>query len=396
LALASGDGVAALGLLQAGAASQADPASTACWESEALMLIGDWEAGVRSLSSTATATCPQALQRLSRLADEALSRLDLPAAAGMLQALVASEPANQEAAGLLGASLLLTDPDAAAPVLTSAAASGDQLAADLQAAAEAADQGEEAGRLALAGQVLLLHEHWPLAALTFERLVAAEPANAMAFVYLGLSRQRSGQDGRAALEQAVDLAPDSAVAQSALGLYFQEAGEPAKAVAHLRRAVQLEPDNAAFTASLAAAQAAAGDVQAALASFNQAAHIESTAATFWRLLANFCLERRIEVAESGLPAARNATALQAEDPASLDLLGYAHLLLGNHVLAERLLSRAVRLDPHSASARLHYGLLLQTLLRQPEGAAQLEAASGLGGETPTGVLARRALRAAGP
>jgi tetratricopeptide (TPR) repeat protein len=192
------------------------------------------------------------------------------------------------------------------------------------------------------------------------------------------------------------MAPDSPLTLSALGLYWQEAGEPGKARAYLQRAADLDADNAAFRASLAAAQAASGDVQAALATFLQAAQIEPATPVFWELLADFSLARRLEVAETGLPAARNAAALQPASAKSLDTLGYAHLLLGNYALAERLLVRAISLDPLSASARLHYGLLLRALVREAEAAAQLQAASGLGGNTPTGEMARRALLPLGP
>lgn len=396
LALASGDGARALNLLEAGAASRADPSLSACWRSEALMLVGNWDDALQSLPPTASMTCPQSLERLASRADEALARLDLAGAVGVLRALSAVQPADPDAEALLGASLLLTDPDSAALFLGAAAASGNQLAADLRNAYELAPPGDEMAVLALAGQVFLQHQQWPLAALTFERLTSLDPTNPDAQAYLGVALQRAGHDGRAPLEQAVDLAPESALTQSALGLYWQEAGEPARALTYLQRAAELEPDNAAFTASLAAAQAAAGDVQAALTSFRQAAQIEATSAVFWRLLADFSLSRQLEVAETGLPAARNAVALQPGSAPALDVLGYGHLLQGNQVLAERLLTRAVTLDPGSASARLHYGLLLRQLVREAEAVVHLQAASRLAGDTPTGELARRALSPIGP
>lgn len=399
LALASGDGARALNLLQAGAASRADPALSTCWRTEALMLVGDWQEALQSLQSLppgSAITCPQPLERLASRADEALARHDLAGVVVVLQAITAAQPANRDAQALLGACLLLTDPDSAVPILGDAAASGNQLAADLGNMVELAPAGDEMAVLALAGQVFLQHQQWALAALTFERIIALDPMNPEARAYLGVALQRSGHDGRAALEQAVDLAPESALTQSALGLYWQEVGEPAKARTYLQRAAELEPDNAAFTASLAAAYAASGDIQAALASFRQAAQIEPTTAIFWRMLADFSVSRRVEVAETGLPAARNAVALQPGSALALDVLGYGHLLQGNQALAERLLTRAVTLDPESASARLHYGLLLRDLEREAEAVVQLQAASRLGGDTPTGELARRALSPIGP
>jgi tetratricopeptide (TPR) repeat protein len=396
LALATGDGARALDLLEAGAASRADPLLSSCWRTEALTLVGDWDDALQSLPPGAAITCPQALERLSSQADEALARLDVAGAVNILRAIVTARPADQDAQALLGASLLLTDPNSAAPILGDAASLGSLLAADLRRTVELAPAGDELAVLAPAGQVFLQHQQWALAALTFEQITSLDPLNPEAHAYLGVALLRSGRDGRAALEQAVDLAPESALTQSALGLYWQEAGEPARARIYLHRAVDLEPDNAAYAASLAAACAASGDVQAALASFRQAAQIEPTTAIFWRMLADFSVSRRVEVAETGLPAARNAVALQPGSALALDVLGYGHLLQGNQALAERLLTRAVILDPEAASARLHYGLLLRDLEREAEAAVQLQAASRLGGDTPTGELARRALLPIGP
>ncbi|MBM3120780.1 MAG: tetratricopeptide repeat protein [Chloroflexi bacterium] len=396
LALASGDGARALNLLEAGAAAQADPSLSACWRTEASLLVGDWDDALQSLPPDAAITCPQALERLASRANEALEQLDLAGAVVVLRAMTIAQPADRDARALLGASLLLTDPDSAAPILEHAASLGSKLAADLRNEAELAPAGDELAVLATAGRIFLQHQQWALAALTFEQITSLDPLNPEAHAYLGVALQRSGHDGRAALEQAVDLAPESALTVSALGLYWQEVGEPGEARNYLQRAVELEPDNAAFAASLAAACAASGDVQAALASFRQAAQIEPSTAIFWRMLADFSVSRQVEVAETGLPAARNAVALQPGSALALDVLGYGHLLQGNQALAERLLIRAVILDPESASARLHYGLLLRDLERKAEAVAQLQAASRLGGDTPTGELARRALSPNGP
>jgi tetratricopeptide (TPR) repeat protein len=213
----------------------------------------------------------------------------------------------------------------------------------------------------------------------------------MAHAYHGLALDQQGLDGLAELEAAVRLDPRSAAVQSLLGLHWQLQGQPQKAIPYLEVAVELEPENGAFRASLAAARAEAGDVQAAIAEYRQAAESEPADPVFWRLLAAFSIAQEFELSDTGLPAARNAVVLDPEDPAALDLAGYAHFLLGDLVTAERLTVRSLELDPTSASARLHYGLLLSAAGRTREALTQLSAAASLGGTSPAGQYAQRAL-----
>jgi tetratricopeptide (TPR) repeat protein len=396
MALASDDGARALALLEAGTAAQADAAAAACWRAEALVIAGRWQDAAALLRSSGAAVCPPALHRLKNLALGALNQLDAESAIGVLETLASLDPSDPSSKALLGAAMIATDPTHASLLLDSASTAGDPLARELRAALLEVPEGDERSAVAQAGGVFLQQEEWALAALAFQRLTELDPPNGDAYAFLGLARQRLGMDGRAALEQGVRLAPDSSTAQSALGLYWQELGQAQKALPFLRRALELDAENSAFAASLAAAEAESGDVQGALARFLQAAQRDPGSPVFWTQLAAFSLTRHIEIAETGMPAARNACVLQPDAAASIDLLGYGHLLLGDYQLAERLLAKAVRHDPVSASARLHYGLLLVQVNRVPEARAQLTAASDLGGLTPVGELARRALDQLGP
>ncbi len=67
------------------------------------------------------------------------------------------------------------------------------------------------------------------------------------------------------------------------------------------------------------------------------------------------------------------------------------IVLGDRVVAERLLGRSIELDPTSAVARLHYGLLLSSTGKIKEARAQLSAAAILGGTEPVGLMAQRGL-----
>jgi Flp pilus assembly protein TadD len=391
LALANGSGELALGLLEASPVPQAPMATIQCWRAEALALLGKWEKAAEALSSIEAATCTTPRPILKALADRELDSNDLPAATSILRRLASLYPQEAETSSLLGACLALEDPASAPSILQLAASKGDSLAIDLAAALGRVPPGDPSAALAASGEIFLQHSVWPLAAESFRRLVTLEPANAMAHAYQGLALDQQGLDGLADLEAAVRLDPSSAAVQSLLGLHWQLQGQPQKAIPYLEVAVELDPENGAFRASLAAARAGTGDVQAAIAEYRQAADSERADPAFWRLLAAFSIAQEFELSDTGLPAARNAVVLDPEDPTSFDLAGYAHFLLGDLVTAERLTIRSLELDPTSASARLHYGLLLSATGRTREARLQLTAAVSLGGASPSGQSAQRAL-----
>ena len=91
---------------------------------------------------------------------------------------------------------------------------------------------------------------------------------------------------------------------------------------------------------------------------------------FWRLLAQFSLDRQIQVRQLALPAARTALLLAPQDATSLDLLGKTLLALGDLFNAERFLRRAIAADAAYAPAHLHLGMLY--LNRGEQALAQAE------------------------
>jgi len=391
LALANGNGELALTLLEAGPFPQAPQATMECWRAEALALLGRWEKAAEALSSVQAATCTNPQPVLKALAVRELESNNLAAATSILRSLVSLYPQDMETTSMLGACLVLEDPTSALPILRLAASQGNPLAVDLAAALSNVPSSDPSTVLVASGEVLLQHSLWPLAAESFRQLVSLEPENALAHAYYGLALEQQGLDGLAELEAAVRLEPGSASAQSLLGLHWQLQGQPQKAIPYLELAVELEPESSAFLASLAAARAEAGDVQAAIAGYQQAAELHPADPVFWRLLAEFSIAQELELFDTGLPAARNAAVLNPDDPVALDLAAYAHLLLGDFLTAERLILRSLELDPTSASARLHYGLLLAAAGRTSEARTQLITAASLGGASATGQFAQRAL-----
>ena len=391
LALANGDGERALTLLDDPPAPKAPPAVVSCWRAHALALVGRWAQSTAELSAAGTEPCQSPLSLLSALAREKVESGENDEAVAILHGLVAIDPGRLEDASLLGACLLLEDLESALVMLRLPGARGDPLAVELNEALRSVEKTDRTAVLTASGEVFLRHEMWALAAGSFRQLVALEPGSASAHAYYGLALGQSGQDGLPELEAAAALDPSSSLAQSLLGLHWQQAGKAQQAIPFLERAAVLDPESGAVVASLAAAQAATGDVQSALEGYRRAAELQPADPVFWRMLASFSADREVELVETGLPAARNAVALDQRNPFGLELLGTIHTLLGGRAVAERLLSRSVQLDPTSASARLRYGLLLSSEGKTREARAQLTAAAGLGGTDPDGVMARRAL-----
>ena len=391
LALAQGDGTSALALLEIPPHPQAPSDVIGCWRAEALALVGRWEESIHALPLPGASPCPAPLPLLSALAREKIESDRTDQAMAILRQMVTLDPEGLEDATLLGACQLLEDPAAAFATLQLPSARGVPLAMALAEAVDTSPRANRSDMLAAAGQVFLQQKLWHLAAATFQQLVTLEPTSSSAHAYFGLALEQSGQAGLSELVTAARLDPSSSLAQSLLGLHWQQAGQPQQAIPFLERAVALDPGSSALLAELASAQAASGNLQLALEGYRMAAELAPADPVFWRLLASFSIAREIEMAETGLPAARNAAVLDGDDPIAMQLLGSLHFVLGDGVVAERLLGRSIELDPTSATARLHYGMLLSSTGSLVESRAQLLAAATLGGNEPVGLMARRAL-----
>ncbi len=135
-------------------------------------------------------------------------------------------------------------------------------------------------------------------------------------------------------------------------LFWQRQDRFDLALRHLSDALALDPGNPLLIAEMGAAMSALGDVQTAINLFSEAVQQEPENPVYWQFLAKFSIQSEIQVEDIGLPAARQAHLLDASNPDSLALIGQAHLVLGNTLLAERFLLRAIETDPTFAPASL--------------------------------------------
>jgi Flp pilus assembly protein TadD len=80
-------------------------------------------------------------------------------------------------------------------------------------------------------------------------------------------------------------------------------------------------------------------------------------AEYWRMLAGFCAQNNVNIKDVGVPAAQQAAILDAENSNSVGLLGWLLLLDARYEESQRMLLRAIELDPTNALAHLHLGTL---------------------------------------
>ena len=168
---------------------------------------------------------------------------------------------------------------------------------------------------------------------------------------------------RSALNAAL-LSPDPAyrlvLAGRALGA-TRNWDLAAQAVLAFQKAAALEPQDPGWQMALGGAYEQSGDLVAALEHYQQAVGLAPNQATAWRALAEFSLRNSVDLAGTGLSAARRLVELVKGDWQADDLAGQILLDNNDTVGAEALLKQAVELDPTQAAPALHLGVLyLQT------------------------------------
>ncbi len=304
-------------------------------------------------------------QLYSRLADIYRSRGEFSRAAEYLQKYVVAHPQDASTHYRLGLLLVLSDRNGALAELSSASQLDPQFdpaVQTLRAALNLASLNDSAAeRSILLGRGLGLVNDWKLARAAFEAAVEADGKNAEAWAWLGEAKQHTDEDGSAELEKALALNPNSPAVRGLRGLHFQRLGNFRQALTEFQAAAALEPNNPTWLVSIGESYAKLGDLIRALESYKAAATLAPQDANYWRLLAIFCAQNNVNIADVGVPAAQKAVVLAQRDSTSLDVLGWLLTLASRYDEAEQTLTHALQLDPRNASAHLHLGMLyLQT------------------------------------
>lgn len=282
-------------------------------------------------------------------------------AAEYLQRYVALHQEDASAHYRLGLLLTVTDSDRALTELISASQLDPQFdpaVETLRSALNLASLSDSASaRFVLIGRGLGLIHEWELAQSAFESAVEADDENAEAWVWLGESKQQSGGDGSVELDRAYALNPDSSTVRGLRGLHFQRVGNFRAALTEFQAASQLDETNPAWQVSLGETYSKLGDLIRAMQSYQAATALAPEDAEYWRMLAIFCAQNNVNVKDVGVPAAQQAAILDAENSNSVGLLGWLLLLDARYEESQRMLLRAIELDPQNAVAHLHLGML---------------------------------------
>lgn len=309
----------------------------------------------------ANGSCPDETAYYQALLRHYWNQNDLTSARSVLEEWIELGGEDPQSYLQLGILLAATQPEDAIDPLRKAQQLSEKpiplASALIRAIEDAREANLPAYTLASVGQTLTRYTEWTPAVWAFEAALALDPEYAQAHAYLGLALDRSGQDGFEHMQTAVSEQPQNPLAYAFLAYHWQMKAQPTIAKIYLEIAARLDATNPAISAQLAQVFADLGDLEAAKNALRISVTLAPEDAQFWYLLARFSIERGIEIQTLGIPAARNALLLDRQNPAGLVLLGYAHLTLGNFDLAERLLWRAVQMNPKLAETQYYLGLL---------------------------------------
>jgi tetratricopeptide (TPR) repeat protein len=308
----------------------------------------------------------------------------------------ALEPTNAAVAYTLGLQLALDKPDESLSQLNEAARFDPRYANALdvlQRAQALAELNPDNGyRLTVVGRGLANLGEWDLAERALLEATAINPTYAEAWALLGEARSQLGQDGRTELEKALVINPQSVLARALMALYWGRQEQWDKAIAQLEAAARLEPDRAVWRVELGNLHAQQGDLVQAMAEFRTAIDLEPKSPQIWRALASFCLMYEVELEKTGLPAAREAMALDDQDARAYDLAGAILVALEQPDEGKKLLLQALNLDENLADAHLHLGSLYLQQLLMDQAEKELNQAWELDPKGSTGKLALRLLK----
>lgn len=219
------------------------------------------------------------------------------------------------------------------------------------------DPTSSSERFLLIGQVFANFGAWDVAAGAFHSALAGDAESALSWAYLAEAQQQMGQDAGEAINHALELAPESEIVNGLCGLYYRRQGKYDLSLVYLDNAAALNPATSIWLIEKARTYEAKGDLENAYHWLVAAANLTPQNSTAWQALAVFSFTYNYDVTEAGLPAARNALALEPNSPVLADLLGTGLMLAGDYDSAERFFLQADSLDPRQSAILIHLGQL---------------------------------------
>ena len=252
----------------------------------------------------------------------------------VLRSVLAREPDNHQAAGLL-AEIINSNPGSR---------SSQELLAAANNALQSAIAHHQAGRL----EAAILH---------YKESLGLQPDNAIALSNLGLALQNHGELAAAVecLQKAVFIKPDFASAYSNLGCALTAQGDLEAAVLQLHKAIAIEPDFADAHNNLARCLKAQGKLAAAVIHLEKAIEIKADFAE-----AHSSLGDALTI-QGKLPEAiihlEQAVAIKPAFAEAYSNLGNALTAQGKYEQAVAMLQQAITIKPDLGVAHLNLGVV---------------------------------------
>ncbi len=292
-----------------------------------------------------------------RLADLYLQQKDYSKGVSALEGLLRINPADIRLYYQIGCLYAITNPDMALPFLAQAAqidkVNGDY-AQDLHDKIRTARLFDNPSyTMLIAGRQLASLGKWELASVAFQNAAVLQPGYADAWAYLGEARQHINQPeltknvnaGYSDLKRALKLEPDSSLANTFMGLFWERREDYSQAQIYLKRAIKGNPNDPILYTELGNILSKSGDLPAAQSAYESAIQLAPKDFLFYRLLAEFALNNQIQIRELALPNARQAVTLNPDDASTLDVMAQVMLLLEDYHSAERFARNAIQADP---------------------------------------------------
>lgn len=344
---------------------------------KAQLFAGDFQAALDAWTRAEVAGFSPEVIAESRL-EAHLAQADYPAAINDLQILVEDQPVDAQRRYRLGLLLASQQPEAALVHLTQAGDLDPELAVPARQMVNrlrtALLAGDPAYLYLESGRALAALGEWTLAAEAFRQSLVQRPDYAEAWAYLGEAKQHLPRDfgesrlAYQALEQALQLDPESIAAHTFMALYWQRQGDDQQAYQHLEIATGLDPNNPALLTELGRVLARMGKLDSAAQVYWKAVELDESDVDYWRQWVEFSLTYDYQVGTSALPSARQAVLLAPQDPAALDILGQVLLRLGDLDNAARFFIQALQIRADYLPAHVHLGLA--AVLRGADGQAR--------------------------
>jgi len=282
---------------------------------------------------------------------------DFEGALQAAQAWFLANPREHQAAYAYGLFLSYMEPAEALDVLLPVSISDFPQAGNarilLQGIETAANHEQKEYGLVVIGQRLLEVQEFDLAKQAFLRAVDLNPAYAEAWAMLSEAQQTLGEDGWPALEEAQRLNPTSEIVRAELALFYRRQGKPERALPYLHALARAHPREASWLIEIGDTLTEQGNLIDAMSYYQQATSLEPENAATWRALAAFSAENGYDADTISIPAAQKALDQDADDPQSLDLMGWILLVEGDLEKAEHFLQLAVEKDASNPRALLH-------------------------------------------